>query len=193
MAVNPDLAHEAGSEAELFPLPQAGETLILRREQIHFSGDLGPQGTLFGVGAFYLTSTRIVFVCESQANRPDFKSFGITLSDLVNVAFQQPVFGANYLEGIVKPTDSFLVQPAKWSLQFRSGGCGTFLSVFYRLLGDQPRKQELVRAVNSGDVSRVAFVDPSDPSKIFVTQPPKPKEPANNAPRLVPISSGARA
>ena len=105
----------------------------------------------FGAGSFYLTTARIVFVCHSQPNRRDFKSFGprcmsnfrptrcgleaesgmvkgfqfvflvtlsgfvtndavadacimlpgIRLDQMANLAFQQPVFGANYLEVIL--------------------------------------------------------------------------------------------
>merc|ERR1712187_752581 len=61
------------------------------------------------------------------------------------------------------------------SLTFNSGGCGTFLPLFYQLLADIQEKRErsgtVAQAAQSGNLRQVAFVDPSDPSVLYLSQP----------------------
>jgi len=176
MAVNPTLAHDGASGA-LFPLPMSGETFLLKRDGIDFESILPRGGKLWGRGCFFLSTKRIVFVASDRACRQDFKSFEIPLPRLLSPKFNQPIFGANYLSGKVQPVDE--AGPCggglpTWSLTFNSGGCGTFLPLFFQQMAElqeQAEQQSLATAAAEGRLNQVAFVDPSDPSVLYLSQP----------------------
>lgn len=180
MAVNPTLAADETS-GDLFPLPQSGEVFVLKREGIDFECELANSHKLWGQGCFFLSSKRIVFVASGKSCREDFKSFEIVLASMLEPKFNQPIFGANYLNGKVRPSDTNPASaplggvPALWSLTFNEGGCGTFLSVFYQLLAELQQQAEstgsVVQAAEQGNLSNVAYVDPNDPSVLYLSQP----------------------
>mmetsp|Transcript_17366 Transcript_17366/g.47320 ORF Transcript_17366/g.47320 Transcript_17366/m.47320 type:complete len:215 (-) Transcript_17366:106-750(-) len=177
MAINPTLAKDDVS-GDLFPLPSAGEAFILKRDGIDFSCALPRGGKLTGRGVFYLSSKRIVFV-SSKSNRPDFTSFEVFLETLKAPKFNQPIFGANYLSGDAAPLPGDLTSPlaghsAHFTLTFNSGGCGTFLNLFFQLLSDIQERTDashLAQAAQDGRLNQVAFVDPNDPSVLYLSQP----------------------
>jgi hypothetical protein len=95
--------------------------------------------------------------------------------------FNQPIFGANNLTGRVPPAadqnflQQFDLKEYKFCFTFNEGGCGTFLPIFFRIMGaikqfGEEAAAKLVPQVMSGMFS-AAYVDPSDPSKIYVSQP----------------------
>mmetsp|Transcript_50001 Transcript_50001/g.131773 ORF Transcript_50001/g.131773 Transcript_50001/m.131773 type:complete len:197 (-) Transcript_50001:88-678(-) len=179
MAINPVLAQDSAS-GELFPLPQGGETFVLKRDNIHFEAHLPSGAKLKGVGVFYLSSKRIVFLVKSKPSRADFKSFEIPLATLTSPKFEQPIFWANYLWGKVAPLDTDAQGPlaggrTKVYLTFWSGGCGTFLPLFYQIMSQIVQEQveggEVIQAAAEGRLNQVAYVDPSDPSVLFLAQP----------------------
>lgn len=146
---------------------------------------------LWANGDFFLSSKRIIFIATGKSCRADFKSFEIQLASLLDQKFNQPILGANYLSGRASPsaTGAFTADPASaplggvpapFSLTFNSGGCGTFVSVFYRLIKEIKVReletavtggQTLGEAAESGNLASVAYVDPSDPSTLYVSQP----------------------
>ncbi|VDP08271.1 unnamed protein product [Soboliphyme baturini] len=76
-------------------------------------------------GPLYLTSHRIIFTNKNQSD--SFKSFSMPFHCLRDVKVEQPVFGANFLKGVV------LAQPngnwegtATFKLTFDEGGCIEF-------------------------------------------------------------------
>eukprot|EP00928_Gymnodinium_smaydae_P063541 TRINITY_DN47096_c0_g1_i1.p1 TRINITY_DN47096_c0_g1~~TRINITY_DN47096_c0_g1_i1.p1 ORF type:complete len:212 (-),score=48.15 TRINITY_DN47096_c0_g1_i1:64-699(-) len=175
MTINPVLAQDEVTR-ELFPLPVGGEAFVLKRDGIDFECELRPGGKLWGRGVFFLSSKRIVFVATGKANRADFKSFEVNLATLDNPKFNQPIFGANYLSGIASPsaTSESAFGPTQFSLTFNNGGCGTFLNSFYQLLSEvqaNSESQQLTQAAQEGRLNQVAFVDPSDPSVLYLSQP----------------------
>jgi len=180
MAVNPTLAQDT-TEGELFPLPQAGETFILKRTGIDFECTLAQGRALWGRGVFFMSTKRIVFVSSAKSCRPDFKSFEIPLASVCEHKFNQPIFGANYLSGQVRPSDTDPASaplggiPAPWSLTFNEGGCGTFLGLWYNILAEHAQASEapgpLAQAAEQGNLNNVAYVDPSDPSVLYLSQP----------------------
>jgi hypothetical protein len=94
--------------------------------------------------------------------------------------FCQPIFGANYLKGVVAPVPTRgLAAPSKFRLYFSQGGCTTFLNFFFKIMEKYKVADEMARtaflesqrAVQSWVADQQAYVDPSDPSVIFVTQP----------------------
>ena len=71
----------------------------------------------------------------------------------------------------------------KWKISFTHGGVGTFLPLFARALKEMrfsnvptatPASPTLLNVVQAGHLQSVAFVDPNDPSTIFVSQPSIP-------------------
>ncbi|PFH36641.1 putative arabinogalactan protein [Besnoitia besnoiti] len=175
MAVNPVLAQDASTK-ETFPLPVPGEVFFLKRAHIDFKLT-GPTNLKASGGVFFLSSRRIVFVKKGDVSKhKDFSSFELPLHLVSEPKFEQPIFGANYMRGKVQPLESAenpLSGTSKWSLTFNAGGCGTFLNVFYKLwqyaIKHQPPSPELVQQLQLGNSA--AFVDPNDPSTIYVTQP----------------------
>mmetsp|Transcript_26720 Transcript_26720/g.49031 ORF Transcript_26720/g.49031 Transcript_26720/m.49031 type:complete len:222 (-) Transcript_26720:95-760(-) len=179
MAINPVLAKD--DAGNLFPLPKAGETWLLKRDDIDFTCKLPRGGRLTGHGQFFFSTTRIVFVATGKTSRQDFKAFEIPLPLMRDEKFQQPIFGANYLEGQLLGDAIDAQSPlsggsTQWSLTFRAGGCGTFLPLFYKHLyelrgGADSQDNSIAQAAMQGRLNQVAFVDPSDPSTLFVSQP----------------------
>ncbi|KFH01420.1 putative arabinogalactan protein [Toxoplasma gondii VAND] len=182
MAVNPVLAQDASTK-ETFPLPVPGEVFFLKRAHIDFKLT-GPTTLKANGGEFFLSSRRIVFVKKGDVNKhKDFSSFEIPLHLISEPKFEQPIFGANYMRGKVEPLESSenpISGTSKWFLTFNAGGCGTFLNVFFKLwqyaVKHQPPSQELVQQLQLGNGA--AFVDPNDPSTIYVTQPVPTTPPA---------------
>merc|ERR1712187_784445 len=105
----------------------------------------------------------------SKSSRSDFKSFEVPLEQLDKPKFQQPIFGANYLEGQCKPSPGeegpLAGGPTPFSLTFNSGGCGTFLPLFFGLMAEVQERQasanSIAQAAQDGRLNQVAFVDPS--------------------------------
>merc|ERR1712217_458648 len=143
-------------------------------------GKLPVGGKLTGKGIFYLSSKRIVFLAKAKSCRADFKSFEIPLDRFDKFKFNQPIFGANYLGGETRlPSSSdgpspLEGGPTKVSLTFNSGGCGPFLPLFFQIMTDiqqQADSTETAQAALDGRLYQVAYVDPSDPSVLFLAQP----------------------
>eukprot|EP00931_Biecheleriopsis_adriatica_P076522 TRINITY_DN50216_c0_g1_i1.p2 TRINITY_DN50216_c0_g1~~TRINITY_DN50216_c0_g1_i1.p2 ORF type:complete len:223 (-),score=46.55 TRINITY_DN50216_c0_g1_i1:69-737(-) len=184
MAVNPLLAQD-GATSSLFPMPEAGEAFVLRRDNIDFECNLPRGGKLWGRGCFFLSSKRIVFVVGEKTCRADFKSFAIPLQTMRKPKFEQPIFGANYLTGLVRPvagteTDTsaapLIGGDTAFFLTFRSGGCNTFLPLLFQLLAEVQAQQQaqgpsIAQAAQEGRLNQVAYVDPSDPSVLYLSQP----------------------
>jgi len=130
-------------------------------------------GTLKGKGRLILTTLRLVLVNE---HGKDFRAFDVPYANLFLEKFQQPVFGANYWEGTVKPLFNSLPGDVHFKIWFMEGGCQAFNRVFRNNI-------HAIRSNKGGDVSSAlaadymspsfqqnfAFFDPSDPCKIYVT------------------------
>ena len=159
----------------IFPALQPGETLILRRENIHIEVRSNIHGKLSGSGELFLSNTRLVFHCINKPSPKDFLSYEISLREIINESFEQPIFGANYLKG---DTNSQFSGGAtdSWRIKFYSGGCGTLLPVLGNLIQDVRSRPQSYPTVVQGHVvinpgQMVGYIDPSDPSVIYVQQP----------------------
>ena len=157
-------------------------------------------GVFKSVGSLYLTTESIFFVADypkSQgAAKIRFDSFRIPLTQLSNEKFNQPIFGANNLTGQVSPVcDAQTLQQLnglndfKFCFSFNNGGCGTFLPIFFRIMAEvreygEDAAQHVAEQVLSGRFTGAAYIDPSDPSTIYVSQPARHTidEVANAAP-----------
>ena len=74
-----------------------------------------------------------------------------------------------------------LEAPAPFQIYFFKGGCGTFLRVLFHFLGTYREMDANARAAFLAPANMhvqmptlQAFVDPSDPSRLFLSQPPAP-------------------
>ncbi|KAF0715392.1 Aste57867_3395 [Aphanomyces stellatus] len=163
------------------PLANDDEMFILERPDIAFS--CTASGNKFKAnGRMYITSQRLVFCADKGSTQNDmfFEAFEIPLDNVSRDKFNQPIFGACNISGDVLPvhqTDDVDVTPIRWKVSFNNGGTGTFLAVFLKLMEQKKKEaevdEEFIRK------QQKAFVDPNDPSIIYVTQPVRPR--ANKA------------
>ena len=109
--------------------------------------------------------------------------FDLPIATLIEESFNQPIFGANNLTGSSPPLDgSGLSDSIKWKVTFNNGGVGTFLPLFFRLLNEMRQRMSQPLAatatvtlspLDAQQILHAAYVDPNDPSKLYVSQPMK--------------------
>ena len=171
MALNPPL------QPNRHPAPVQGEYLVLVRKNIEAEIVLENRQKYKGKGKLYLTTLRLVFVNDKNEA---MSSFDVPIDLMKQEKFNQPIFGANYISGHVLPLYNLIPCPANFKFWFMSGGTGTFLPLFYNIV-DQIRKRRqhgnhgpdprFIECVANGNLRNVAYVDPNDPSVIFIQQP----------------------
>ncbi len=201
MSVNPRLREPGGPpelmHGESVVLKQDGVAF----EMESGGGFPGRGGNWYGKGDVYLTEHRIVFV-KRPVTSESFVSFSLPLSLIESCKLHQPIFGANYFAGSVLPVTSDraggMAGRGEFKLRFNRGGVTDFLFAFNRLYREaraaQPRRSESSdRAADAADAraaaaaaaaadaagppplgTQTAFVDPQDPSKVYVTVAPGP-------------------
>ncbi|KAL9327241.1 hypothetical protein ACSQ67_007886 [Phaseolus vulgaris] len=107
--------------------------------------------------------------------------------------FNQPIFHCNNLSGHVEPVvpndqHRALYSTHSFKIIFKEGGCGTFIPLFFNLIASvrqynqhytmqaQAQAQSYVDPLQAAqtpvdEMMRHAYVDPNDPTKIFLQQP----------------------
>ena len=157
------------------PIPMEGEFFVLARSGISFSAKSGST-KLEASGTLYLSTLRMVVVSD-DARRAGFHGFDMPLATLYDESFNQPIFWANNLTGASPPLEgSSFSADIKWTIYFNNGGVGTFLPFFFRLL--QEMRQRLAQPAHAPSALNIAtmlvqaaYVDPSDPTRLFVPTP----------------------
>lgn len=157
------------------PVPMNGEIFMLSRSGISFTAKSG-RYKFDAKGDLYLSTLRLVFV--SKGNR-DFQGFDIPIATLAEESFNQPIFGANNLSGASPPLEGTgLTETIKWCIYFNNGGVGTFLPLFFRILSEMRSRvaqpavgADGISAATTEQILQAAYVDPNDPSKLYVSQP----------------------
>ncbi|KAI4295232.1 hypothetical protein L6164_035299 [Bauhinia variegata] len=184
MALNPQLFLNG------MPVPFFTEMFVLARDGVEFEVDKIP-GThgdhVKTKGTIYLSNIRMVFV----ARRPvgDFTAFDMPLLYIRGEKFNQPIFHCNNISGLVEPVvpenqHRALYSTHSFKILFKEGGCGTFVPLFFNLIASV---RQFNQHANSGAESRLdplqaartpvdemmrhAYVDPNDPTRIFLQQP----------------------
>ena len=113
-----------------------GEIFILARKGIEFEVKIDQMGKLKGKGFAFLTTHRIVLVKKDYKQADSFKAFDLPLALMFAESFEQPIFGANYIKGTVKPLNpGSLPSDPKFKMWFMEGGCGKFLKSWRYCLG----------------------------------------------------------
>ncbi|XAR48273.1 hypothetical protein NMG60_11031031 [Bertholletia excelsa] len=125
------------------------------------------------------------------ANKPvgNFITFDVPLLYVHGEKFNQPIFFCNNISGLVEPVvpdeqHRALYSTHSFKILFKEGGCGTFVPLFLNLiksvrhynqnygLAVEHRANPLQAADTPVDeMMRQAYVDPNDPTRIFLQQP----------------------
>ncbi|XP_030476624.1 uncharacterized protein LOC115693708 [Syzygium oleosum] len=184
MALNPQLFPNG------MPVPFVNEMFVLARDGVEFEVDKipGSQGGRVKVrGTIYLSNIRMVFVTSKPGG--SFTAFDIPLLYVHGEKFNQPIFFCNNISGFVEPVvpddqHRALYSTHTFKILFKEGGCGTFVPLFFNLISSvrqynqhvnsesAPRVDPLQAAETPVDeMMRHAYVDPNDPTKIFLQQP----------------------
>lgn len=175
-----------------FPLPFPGEVFVLTRDKICLhvkDADLNLKSLK---GRLFVTSMRQVFMPSNLQKSRGVESFELPWRGLWGERFNQPIFGVNNLTADVQYYDE---QPFNGELSIRldfmEGGVNTYLPVFNNILRATRAQLALESRSAAGVVpapipgadaaaqapqeyypgNSEAFVDPSDPSRIYTTQP----------------------
>ncbi|XVF56718.1 hypothetical protein PTKIN_Ptkin06aG0142600 [Pterospermum kingtungense] len=184
MALNPQLLPNG------MPVPFANELFVLVRDGVEFEVDKIPGsqgGHVKARGTIYLSNIRMVFVASHPVG--NFFAFDMPLLYVHDEKFNQPIFHCNNISGHVEPVvpeneHRALYSTHSFKILFKEGGCGTFVPLFLNLIasvrqynqqvnsGPQPRTDPLQAAQTPVDeMMRHAYVDPNDPTRIFLQQP----------------------
>jgi len=103
-----------------------GEMVLIYAKKVVLSFKSAPEPFFKGAktGNLYLTSHRILFLARDGGS---LKSLAMPFVCINNVQLEQPVFGANYLEGTLtaQPGGNFAGE-VTWKLAFNKGGCIDF-------------------------------------------------------------------
>ncbi|KAK9098452.1 hypothetical protein Syun_025497 [Stephania yunnanensis] len=190
MALNPQLF------ANGLPVPFVNEMFVLARDGVEFEIDKIPwssSGSVKAKGTIYLSNIRMVFVAAKPIG--SFTSFDMPLLFVHREKFNQPIFFCNNISGQVEPVvpenqHRALYSTHNFKILFKEGGCGTFVPLFLNLISSvrqysrqsaayreaevaQPRVDPLQASQTPvNEMMRNAYVDPNDPTKIFLQQPP---------------------
>ncbi|KAL2490200.1 WW-domain-binding protein [Abeliophyllum distichum] len=184
MALNPQLFPNG------MPVPFVNEMFVMGRDGVEFEIDKIP-GThgdrVHAKGTIYLSNIRMVFVASKPVG--NFAAFDMPLLYVHGEKFNQPIFHCNNIAGRVDPVvpdneHRALYSTHSFKILFKEGGCGTFVPLFFNLISSvrqynqhtsteaQPQMDPLQAAQTPVDeMMRHAYVDPNDPTKIFLQQP----------------------
>ncbi|KAG4938879.1 hypothetical protein AAZX31_16G093100 [Glycine max] len=186
MALNPQLFPNG------MPVPFVNEMFVLARDGVEFEVDKIPAsgnhgGHLKTKGIVYLSNIRMVFVAKSSVGH--FTAFDMPLLYIHGEKFNQPIFHCNNLSGHVEPVvpndeHRALYSTHSFKILFKEGGCGTFIPLFFNLITSvrqynqhaNMQTQTYVDPLQASqtpvdEMMRHAYVDPNDPTKIFLQQP----------------------
>ncbi|KAI9073815.1 hypothetical protein K1719_044222 [Acacia pycnantha] len=184
MALNPQLFPNG------MPVPFVNEMFVLARDGVEFEVDKipGNQGGHVKIkGTIYLSNIRMVFVAKVAVG--DFAAFDMPLLYIHGEKFNQPIFHCNNISGLVEPVvpddqHRVLHSTHSFKILFKEGGCGTFIPLFFNLIASVRRynQHSNIRMESHLDplqasqtpvdeMMRHAYVDPNDPTKIFLQQP----------------------
>ena len=169
MALNPPQTNNGD------PCRVEGEYFIMKRIGIEFEMKIENGSKYTAKGYMILTTARIV--CVNKDDKSLFKCFDLPLSLISKESFEQPIFGSNYLYGFCKPLMNLLPGVIRYKIWFTEGGCGTFVPAFFNVLGNLRKNEnkspdsKFINMVSNGTFAKSAYIDPNDPSILYVEQP----------------------
>jgi hypothetical protein len=156
-----------------------GEHFILRRSGIDFTAKDSANTKLKGRGELHVSTIRMVFIPSGAAG--GMQAFDIPMANISGEKFNQPIFGANNLSGVVAALPNAVagvVGSVDFKLTFNEGGCATFLQVFFKAIAELraiPTAVPVASAFSQSAAActfvNAAIVDPNDPSVVYAIQP----------------------
>ncbi|KDP23219.1 hypothetical protein JCGZ_23052 [Jatropha curcas] len=199
MALNPQLFQNG------LPVPFTNEIFVLSRDGVEFEIDKIPGshgGHVKAKGVIYLSNVRLVFVAHKPVGA--FTAFDMPLLYIHGEKFNQPIFFCNNISGLVEPVfpeneNGALYSTHSFKILFKEGGCGTFIPIFFNLISsvrqnNQPTpgmgpQMDPLRAAQTpvDEMMRHAYVDPNDPTRIFLQQPTPESELRRRTYQLSPV------
>lgn len=170
MALNPPQTENGD------PCRVEGEFFIMKRDNVEFEMKVDKGNKYTAKGYMILTTARIV--CVNKDLKSLFKSFDLPLALMRSETFEQPIFGSNYISLTCKPLLNILPGEVKTKIWFYSGGCGTFVPAFFNVLTNVRKNKgadsKLLNMVSNGVFAKNSYIDPNDPSVIYLEQPKVP-------------------
>ncbi|EKU21709.1 arabinogalactan protein [Nannochloropsis gaditana CCMP526] len=131
-----------------------GEGLLVTADNVEFSLSLGrlpprqSKATCKAKGRLHLTNIRLLFIATKPTaspvpGGPEFASFDVPLRGIVDVKFNQPIFGANNLQGKVTPVSCLEASaPVEWKAAFIAGGTTVLIPTLLRLMDQLHREAQ---------------------------------------------------
>ncbi|DBB16452.1 hypothetical protein WJX82_008645 [Trebouxia sp. C0006] len=184
MAANPDLSSVSQpGQATQLPALYEQEVIALQRDGIDFSinGLRHQSGKWSTRGILYLTNLRLVFVAKQADTVSGLVAFELPLAYIRRDKFNQPIFACNNLSGECWPAapgggPQGSLPPHVFALYFKEGGVGTFLPLYFRFIDIARDNLHQVQQQPAApqELVATAFVDPSDPSRLYLAQPSEP-------------------
>mmetsp|Transcript_23304 Transcript_23304/g.38980 ORF Transcript_23304/g.38980 Transcript_23304/m.38980 type:complete len:215 (-) Transcript_23304:128-772(-) len=187
MSLNPRLYSEpVGDLGKPCPVGFVGEVFILSRDGMELEFELSSTGTTVNCrGVLFLSNVRMVFIADKPT--ADFTALDMPLAYLRSEKINQPIFWCNNLTANVfsvesgGPTGDAPPWPVKF--YFKEGGLGTFIPLFFDTLQvvrtpPLPASDQTIPSAPPGveEVVRRAYVDPNDPTTVYLTQPTEDRE-----------------
>ncbi|XP_059278754.1 UPF0664 stress-induced protein C29B12.11c-like [Lycium ferocissimum] len=183
MALNPKVFPHG------MPVPFLNELFVLANDGVDFEIDNIPSlGVVQAKGIIYLSNIRMVFVAKNP--RDNFTAFDIPLLFVYGEILNQPIFSckniSGYVNPVVVPANENNVIPHSFKILFKECDCENFIPLFFNLIGKVRRRYRRSRAkarvdplqeakASVDEMTRYAYVDPNDPTSIFLQQPtPEP-------------------
>lgn len=207
MAVNIPLAQGPNGA---FPLPFPNELFLLTRDKTTLSfSDASQHKHKKLKGRLIITNMRLVFLLASPTSSlPEIHNLEIPFRGLWDERLNQPIFGPVNLSMTVQYYDEQpFVGELSARINFIEGGVNTFLPVFNNVL--RATRVQLAHeqaaqhtetpppipthepAPQQDYLPGSAYVDPSDPSRLYTTQPAT-QETRQDAPSWHPSAGGLR-
>lgn len=193
MAANPALVQ--APTGEMLPAPFPAEAFVLRRPGCAFEidGVRTRSGKWSARGTVYVSNVRLVFIADAADPASGLAGFDLPLVYITHDALQQPIFGCNRISGRVWPAvegggPAGTLPPHSWRVLFKEGGIGTVWPLYYALTQRARRADAAARAAGdagagasqqqpgadeaeAAKLASAAFVDPADPTTVYLTQP----------------------
>jgi hypothetical protein len=167
MALNPPLTQFGD------PCRVEGEYFVMKRKNVEVEFKVKNGNKYTGKGDAILTTCRIVFVNKDVKSL--FKSFDLPLALTSKEKLEQPIFGANYLYGICQPLLNMLPGETTFKIWFMEGSFYTFVTSYLGMVANVRRNRGIdsktLNSIQSGTYAKTAYIDPNDPSVIYLEQP----------------------
>lgn len=222
MALNIPLLPSPDAPGGRIPSPFTAEVYILSRTAMEVGYTDDARRAHPSKGILFMTTQRLVFLPEDAA-KAGYESLELPFRGMTREKLHQPIFACNnltascaYYEGM--PFSGEL----NYKIVFKNGGIGVFLPLFNRCLGAARQAASAAAAAGDhawggsdgvggvhpeGDApdawanewgagnlqSAVAAVDPSDPSRLYLTQPVVESAGTEGRGSMPPLVGGAHA